>query len=183
LVSGNHDSRAAKALSDLPNARSAKQIFRSDLIARIADGEELDVSGRVIKVHEFANVIYQQPESWWVQIGKTIFAHPSGYKQGPAGTVTKLDEVFSNRFGTSTYDSLVIGHTHKVNKLILNNRMLIEQGSFSARQDYEHKSNMIFRHAMNGFAVIIQDDKGDTDFNKSQVFYLGSELPPKKPIL
>lgn len=53
----------------------------------------------------------------------------------------------------------------------------------SARQDYEHKANLKFAHAMNGYAVIYQDEEGNTDFSTSRPYYLGSELPAKKKIV
>ena len=48
---------------------------------------------------------------------------------------------------------------------------------------YQHKCNLRFIHAMNGYTVIYQDKNGNTNFNKSHVVYLGSVLPPKKEIL
>ena len=58
--------------------------------------------------------------------------------------------------------------------------MLIEQGAMAARMPYQHKADLRFPHAMNGYAVIFQDEEGNTDFSKSKVYYLGSQLPPKK---
>ncbi len=183
LTSGNHDVRAARALGRAGFDADAVQALRPDMIARIANGEEIDELGEIVKKHNFTNVIYQHPETWWVQIGKTIFAHPHGWSGGPGGTVQKLDQIFSNRFGTDHFDSVVIGHTHRCFWGVANNHMLIEQGSMSARQDYEHKANLKFAHAMNGYAVIYQDEEGNTDFSTSRPYYLGSELPAKKKIV
>lgn len=183
VISGNHDVRLAKGLGRAGFTRDQTNVLGLDLLARISNGEELDEFGRLVRKHDFSNVVYQQPESWFVQIGKTIFAHPHGWKDGPGGTVYKLDQIFADRFGTKYYDSIVIGHTHKLFKGIYHNRMLIEQGSLSARQDYEHKPDLKFTHAMNGYSVIYQDQNGNTCFNMSGPIYLGSELPPKRPIL
>ena len=48
---------------------------------------------------------------------------------------------------------------------------------------YQHKPNLRFPHATNGYAIIYQDADGNTCFNKSHVIYLGSQLPPKKDTL
>lgn len=183
LVEGNHDVRVSRALGRANMQIEETQVLRPNLIARIANGEELDEFGTVVKLHDFKNVLYQAKESWYVQIGKTIFAHPHGFKSGPGGTVYKLDEVLSNRFGTDAYDSIVIGHTHKVSKGIYHNRMLIEQGALCSTLGYEYKADLRFAHAMNGYCVIYQDEDGNTDFNASGPIYLGSALPLKKSII
>ena len=82
--------------------------------------------------------------------------------------------------------SLLIDQVHMRSlylDLQLMNKLLIEQGAMCARQPYQHKSDLRFPHAMNGYAVIYQDYEGNTCFNKSHVVYLGSQLPPKKEIL
>lgn len=183
IVAGNHDIRPARALKSLGFEKEESQVLRPDLLARIANGEKLDENGELVEKLSFENVHYQKYDSWYVRIGKTIFCHPSGYKGGPGGTVQKLYDYFIKRMGSDDFDSIVVGHTHKVYKGIFCNKLLIEQGAMCDRQPYQHKPDLRFLHAMNGYAVIYQDDNGNTDFNKSNVTYLGSMLPPKKKIL
>jgi len=182
LVSGNHDSRPAKALRGLGFEKEESQIFRPDLLARIANGEKLNESGELVEKLPFQNVHYQAYDSWYVRIGMTIFCHPSGYKGGPGGTVQKLYDYFIKRMGSDHFDSIVVGHTHKVYKGVFCNKLLIEQGAMCDRQPYQHKPDLRFLHAMNGYALIYQDDDGNTNFNDSRVIYLGSMIPPKKTI-
>lgn len=183
IVSGNHDSRPAKALASAGFEKEESQVLRPDLLARIANGEMLNESGELVEKLNFSNVHYQQYDSWYVRVGKTIFAHPSGYKGGPGGTAQKLYDYFIKRMSSESFDSIVVGHTHKIYKGVFCNKLLIEQGAMCDRQPYQHKCNLRFLHAMNGYAVIHQDQHGNTDFNKSHVVYLGSMLPPKKEIL
>lgn len=184
LVSGNHDARPALALQRFGLDHDATQLLRPDLLARIANGERLDESGEIISLDDFSNVTYQQSENWYVRIGKTIFAHPSAFSGGyPGGTAVRLDKYFAERLGNDAFDSLVVAHTHRIYKGVICGRMLIEQGALCARQPYEHKCNLRFSNSMNGYAVIYQDKNGNTDFNQSQVYYLGTEMPPKKAIL
>lgn len=182
IVSGNHDSRPAKALKALGFEQEESQVLRPDLLARIANGEKLDESGDLVEKIDFSNVHYQKYDSWYVRVGKTIFCHPSGYKGGPGGTVQKLYDYFTKRISSNEFDSIVVGHTHKIYKGVFCNKLLIEQGAMCDRQPYQHKCDLRFLHAMNGYAVIYQDEQGNTDFNKSNVVYLGSMLPPKKQI-
>lgn len=183
IVAGNHDIRPAKALAKAGFEKEESQVLRPDLLARIANGEKLNESGELIEKLPFDNVLYQKYDSWYVRVGKTIFAHPSGYRGGPGGTAQKLYEYFIKRMGSDDFDSIVVGHTHKIYKGIFCNKLLIEQGAMCDRQPYQHKPDLRFLHAMNGYCVIYQDDQGNTDFNLSRPIYLGSMLPPKKEII
>ena len=183
IVAGNHDTRPAKALSSVGFEKEESQVLRPDLLARIANGEKLDEFGDLVEKINFDNVFYQKYDSWYVRVGKTIFAHPSGYKGGPGGTAQKLYDYFIKRMGSESFDSIVVGHTHKIYKGVFCNKLLIEQGAMCDRQPYQHKPDLRFLHAMNGYAIIYQDENGNTDFNKSNVVYLGSMIPPKKQIL
>lgn len=183
IVAGNHDIRPAKALASAGFEKEESQVLRPDLLARIANGERLDEQGQLVEKLAFENVHYQPYDAWYARVGKTIFCHPSGYKGGPGGTAQKLYDYFIKRMGSEEFDSIVVGHTHKVYKGVFCNKLLIEQGAMCDRQPYQHKPDLRFLHAMNGYAVIYQDKDGNTDFNKSQVIYLGSMLPPKKELL
>jgi predicted phosphodiesterase len=183
IVSGNHDIRPARHLQRAGFEKEESQVLRPDLLARIANGERLNEEADLVEKLDFHNVYYQKYDSWYIRIGKTLFCHPSGYRGGPGGTAQKLYEYFIKRMGSDEFDSIVVGHTHKIYKGIFCNKLLIEQGAMCDRMPYQHKCNLRFLHAMNGYTVIYQDKNGNTDFNKSHVVYLGSVLPPKKEIL
>ena len=181
IVSGNHDYRTSRAVQKSGLEPEATQVLRPDLLARIANGEQLNEYGELVKKHPFSNVVYQKQDSWYVRIGKTIFCHPSGYASGyPGATVVKLLDHFSNRMSTNDFDSIVVGHTHKVYKGVVSGKMLIEQGAMAHKLPYQFKADLKFKNAMNGYAVIYQDSDGNTNFNDSQPIYLGSHLPVKK---
>ena len=183
IVCGNHDIRPARHLKKMGFEKEESQLLRPDLLARIANGEKLNEEGDLIEKLDFSNVTYQKYDSWYIRVGKTIFAHPSGYKGGPGGTAQKLYEYFIKRINSDDFDSIVVGHTHKIYKGIFCNKLLVEQGAMCDRMPYQHKPDLRFLHAMNGYAVIYQDKNGNTNFNKSHVVYLGSVLPPKKEAL
>ena len=183
LVNGNHDARASRYMKDTGFPEDVAQVLRPDLLARIANGEELDDTGMLVQKHEFANVHYEQSESWYVKIGKTLFVHP--WNRGgsaPGYTVKKVNDYFSRRYKDSDYDSVVVGHTHKLYQGIINSKLLIEQGCFADVMDYAFSPKMQYNsdNGMNGYAIIYQDKDGNTDFNKSGFKFLGEVLPPKK---
>ncbi len=184
IVSGNHDSRASRTLAQNGIDKDASQIFRPDLLARIANGEELNEEGMLINKHNFNNVIYQAYDSWYIRIGKTIFCHPDGFGNSyPGHTAVKLLNHFIERLSGIEFDSIIVGHTHKQYKGIVSGKLLIEQGAMAHRLPYQFKADLKFKNAVNGYAIIIQDQNGNTDFNKSNFVYIGTHLPIKKEAL
>jgi predicted phosphodiesterase len=184
IVSGNHDARTSRALASNGFEQEASQVFRPDLLARIASGEELDKFGNLVKKHDFSNVVYERFDSWYVRIGKTIFCHPDGFSNSyPGATVVKLLDHFSARLKNDEFDSIVVGHTHKQYKGIVGNKLLIEQGAMAHRLPYQFKADLKFKNAVNGYAIIYHDSNGNTDFNYSTPVYLGTHLPVKKGAL
>jgi predicted phosphodiesterase len=184
LTHGNHDYRPAGALkrSDFPE--EASQIFRPDLLARVANGEELNEFGETVELHDFDNVHYQKFDSWYVLIGKTIFCHPVKFVgRIPGGTVDAMRVYFQDRYGSEEFDSIVCAHTHRQYKGVVGEKLLIEQGAMCTRMPYQHKPNLRHKHSVAGYAVIYQDMNGNTCFNDSNFVYLGSHLPPKKELL
>jgi predicted phosphodiesterase len=182
ITEGNHDDRAARALKGVGMKKDATQVLRPNLLARMANGEVLDQTGMLVEKLNFDNVIFEQRESWYVKIGKTIFIHPSTRGSSkPGWTVQKWYKKFAERYTREEFDSIVCGHTHQVYKGVWCSTLLIEQGCLAGLLAYSWKKNVIFDgNSQNGYAVIYQDADGNTDFNKSQVYFLGEVLPPKK---
>ena len=184
LVSGNHDYRTTRAIKTSGLSSDVEKVYRPDLLSRIANGERLNSFGDLEEVCDFENVHYQKADSWYVRIGQTIFTHPSGFaSRYPGATVVKLLDHFSHRMDSTDFDSIVVGHTHKVYKGVVSGKLLIEQGAMAHKLPYQFKADLRFKNAMNGYAVIYQDADGNTNFNDSQPIYLGSHLPTKKGII
>ena len=183
LVSGNHDYRTTRALKSSGFTDEATKVYRPDLLFRIANGEKLDDYGNLKEKLAFDNVYYDVYDSWYTIIGKTIFCHPSGFgSKYPGATVVKLLDHFMHRMESNSFDSIVVGHTHKVYKGMVSNKMLIEQGAMCHKLPYQFRADLKFKNAMNGYAIIYQDSDGNTNFNDSGSIYLGSHLPVKKGI-
>lgn len=184
LVSGNHDYRTTRAIKTSGISDEAAKVYRPDLLSRIANGEKLDQFGRLVEKLDFNNVFYDTNESWYVRIGKTIFCHPSGFgSKYPGATVVKLLEHFTARMSYDDFDSIVVGHTHKIYKGIVSGKLLIEQGAMAHRLPYQFGPDLRFKNAMNGFGIIYQDANGNTNFNDSTPIYLGTHVPNKKRTL
>lgn len=183
LTSGNHESRMLRLASEhLP--KGVSELYQFNLLARIANGEVIDEKGFLVDIDKDMKqrIRFQYKEPWYCRIGKTIFAHPSGFASAavPGSTVTKTNKIFSSRYTKDDYDCLVIGHTHMQSKVIVDGRLLIEQGALCGLLGYEGKSNLQFGFSTNGYAIVYQDHKGNTNFNDSNFISLGQSLPKKK---
>jgi len=182
LVEGNHEDRLARYLQKNGVGQAQSCLLGPSIMRRVANGEELDTNGNTVALHsEFkSRVRFRNRESWWTQVGKTLFIHPSSKVSAiPGMTVNNWDRVFNQRFPSGTYDSIVCGHTHAVYKGVVNSRLLIEEGCLSGFMDYEwNRREPGLMKAMNGYAVIYQDEEGNTDFNASNVVYCGYVAPP-----
>lgn len=184
LVSGNHDYRTSKALKTAGFNQDSASVYGGDLLFRISNGEKLSEEATLEEKLDFDNVIYQRADAWYVRIGKTIFCHPSGFgNKYPGATVVKLLDHFSERMHHNDFDSIVVGHTHKVYKGIVSGKMLIEQGAMAHKLPYQFQADLRFKNAMNGYAIVYQDANGNTNFNDSTPIYIGSHLPTKKGLL
>ena len=184
MVSGNHDYRTTRAVKQAGFNKDASAVFGTDLLFKISNGEKLDQHGQLEEKVDFSNVHYQLYDPWYTRIGKTIFCHPSGFgSKYPGATVVKLLDHFTERMHHDDFDSIVVGHTHKVYKGVVSGKLLIEQGAMAHKLPYQFQPDLRFKNAMNGYAIIYQDSNGNTNFNDSQPIYLGSHLPTKKEIL
>jgi predicted phosphodiesterase len=185
LVNGNHDARVSRTLKATGFEKEHTQVLRPDLLARIANGELLDDTGFLVEKLDFKNVFYEQRESWYVKIGKTLFVHPWGKGSSKPGfTAQHVNQYFASRYNSDEYDSVVVGHTHKLYKGVINSKLLIEQGCLADLLSYSHEPSLKFiDNGFNGYAVIYQDKDGNTSFNHSGFVYLGEVLPPKKSAL
>jgi predicted phosphodiesterase len=184
LVSGNHDYRTTRAVKQAGFNQDASAVFGTDLLFKISNGEKLTDHGLLSQKLDFNNVYYEKHDSWYVRIGKTIFCHPSGFgSKYPGATIVKLLDHFSERMSYDDFDSIVVGHTHKIYKGIVSSKLLIEQGAMAHKLPYQFQPDLRFKNAMNGYAVIYQDSDGNTNYNDSQPIYLGSHLPTKKGII
>lgn len=182
LTEGNHDDRASRALARLGFEKEESQVLRPCLMARIANGELLDSTGMLVEQLDFSNVLFQSRESWYVKIGKTLFIHPSTRGSSkPGWTVQSWYKKFADRYTTEEFDSIVCGHTHQIYKGVWCGTLLIEQGCLAGLLAYSWKKNVMYAgNQENGYAIIYQDEDGNTDFNKSRIVYCGEVLPPKK---
>jgi len=182
ITEGNHDARIYKYLSDKFIPSAASSLFQPNLLARMANGEELSASGDLIKKHNWENVHFDRLHSWYVRIGNAVVAHPHfTITSSPGMGVKKTAEMINKIYPPNLIDCLIVGHTHAVYKGVVNGQLLIEQGCLTTFTEYSFspRSTYITAPAL-GYAVLYQDNDGNTDFNKSGFIYCGRTTPKIK---
>jgi predicted phosphodiesterase len=161
LVKGNHENRVDRYLSQKLDPYSAI-LGNRDIVDKLSKGLILDENGFTGRSYNFTNVYYNELGLPWLgKVGKTIFMHPDTYLAQPGATVTRGMEYLRGQLPWDSFDSIVMGHTHKQAKLIEQNKLLIEQGALCLTQGYLKQAEFRKRPSIVGYAVIYQDKDGN----------------------
>ena len=178
LLRGNHEHRLQRYWEQTDKSKSVAPFIKTDILTALANGEEYDEEGKLVKRSPFPNVSYNPDSSWYVTIGKTLFAHPNFYlgdtSQASMRTVVKFDQEYRTRLD---YDCVVMGHVHKMGKIIRNGRLLIESGCLCGMLEYMNNADGAYTIQVAGFTVVYQDKDGNTDFINSSPIYRGCIFP------
>ena len=179
LVRGNHDDRLKKYLADSIDPMVGFMV-NDDVLSKIAEGYDFNEEGKLVQTHNFNNVYYEGGLlGWYTKIGQCIFAHPSAFSGVPMRTVISTATSFEN---TEDFQAIVIGHTHKIGKLIWKDKLLMEQGCCCVPMDYQSDGKIKYLPQSFGYAIVIMDENGNVDFDQSNVIYRGTGYPTKQDL-
>jgi predicted phosphodiesterase len=171
LVSGNHEYRL-KSYFASNVAPSVSFMVDNDMLNRLAQGHDFDKDGQLVQTHKFPNVHYKPGLlSWYIKLGKCIFAHPRSFSSVPMKTAINTANSF---LGREDFQALVIGHTHKIGQLIWRDKLVIEQGCCCVPMDYESDGKANYLPQAFGYAVVYMDKDGNVDFDKTKPVYRGT---------
>ena len=98
--------------------------------------------------------------NWFCQIGKTIFAHPSAYSSGIMKTAEKALTFFKNQ-GTIDFDSIVLGHTHRLGDYTLGEVTIYEQGCCCDVAANNYSNGRLVTPQTEGYIYVCQDSNGN----------------------
>jgi predicted phosphodiesterase len=172
LTKGNHEHRLQSYFqSNIDPVVSF--MTEPDILQRLANGYDFNKYDELEKTYDLPNVYYRKGlTSWFAQVGKVIFAHPTGGSGIPMRTAINAAGWFEAR--DYDFECVVIGHTHQMGSIIWNHKLLIEQGCACVPLEYESTSRMGYRPQSYGYAVIYVDEGGHVDFGKSGPVYYGT---------
>jgi len=152
----------------------AQFLFRHSILDRLAGGEIIDEDGSVSDILEFDNVfaIGGTPETrWYTRIGNTVFSHPTKYLKHEGRTAEYMLQFFRDKM--EGIDSVVVGHIHKLGRHYAHGRLCVEGGCMCLPLEYAQHAHAKYSPVPNGYAVIVQDKNGNTDFNRSREVFMG----------
>ena len=119
----------------------------------------------------FDNIEIQYIDDWKSRIGKTIFVHPSAFRQGILATADKAKD-FLQDTETEIFDCVCMAHTHSVGDGKKGNIRLIEQGAFCDVNKMNYVNGKLTKPQKEGFAIICQDIDGNLIQDKTKVICL-----------
>jgi len=176
LTLGNHEYRLNSYFA--ANVDPAVNfLVCNDILSRLADGWDFDEHGEFKKLYTLDNVYYKGGlGSWYVKVGKTIFAHPRFFSRTPMRTAITALEYFKDR---EDVECLVMSHTHKLGSYILHDKLIMEQGCCCVPLDYEAEGKSAPSLQSFGYAVVYMNKEGHVDFDRSRAIYRGTGAPVK----
>jgi len=172
LTKGNHEDRLQRYFTSNVDP-SISFMTDPDILQRLSRGYDFNDEGELVKCHDLKNVFYRKgPLSWYVQIGRCVFVHPSGGSGVPMRTAIKATDYLLSR--SLEFDAVVCGHTHQMGQIVYNNKLIIEQGCACVPLEYEAASKMSYRPQSFGYAVVMMNRQGHVDFDNSRAVFCGS---------
>ena len=107
---------------------------------------------------------------WYTLINKTIFAHPLSYSSGMLKTAEKAANFFLREI--KDFDSIVLGHTHKIGYYVQGNIHMYEQGCTCDLKQLDYNDGKLVIPGQNGFLYVCQDVNGNLIPDKTKLVYV-----------
>ena len=109
------------------------------------------------EVLDDVDIVYTN--SWFCQIGNTVFCHPTAFSCGILKTAEKAVQYFRNE--GYQFTSLVMAHTHRVGEYKQGNTVMYEQGCCCDVSKCHYADGKLISSQKEGYMYICQDKNGD----------------------
>lgn len=167
VVKGNHEHRMGRYLSDRLNEDLMNLMPDTPMDLIINDGfknrDRLNKTetwySPLTEVFADEGVSISYTGEWWRRVGNTIFAHPLTYSSGMLKTTEKAVEYFLRV--EKDFDTIVLGHTHKLGSYIQGNVRMYEQGCLCDLNKLTYNDGLLTIPNQNGFIYLCQDKDGN----------------------
>ena len=162
---GNHDMRFQQYLSKNLDTDILELMPKTSLELIIVDGfnhydKAAGTKTYYAPVQEVINnieIIYTN--SWFCQIGGTIFCHPTAFSCGILKTAEKAVQYFRNE--GYNFTALVMAHTHRVGEYKQGNTLLYEQGCCCDVTKQHYADGKLISSQKEGYIYMCHDDDGN----------------------
>lgn len=165
ITYGNHDIRFQQYLAKNLDTDLLELMPKTALELIVVDGfNHYDKSvgtktyyAPIQDVIDDIEIVYT--DSWFCQIGKTIFCHPTAFSCGILKTAEKAVQYFRNE--GYQFDALVMAHTHRVGEYKQGNTVLYEQGCCCDVTKQHYADGRLTSSQKEGFLFLCQDEHGN----------------------
>lgn len=102
------------------------------------------------------DIVYN--DTWYSQIGETIFCHPLAYSNGIMKTAEKAYRYFKDM--GFEFDSIVLGHVHRIGQYDIGASTMYEQGCCCETDKMNYTDGKLIPSQREGYIVVYQDEAG-----------------------
>lgn len=124
----------------------------------------------ISEVFDEDNIDVQYTGDWFTMVGHTIFAHPLSYSSGMLKTTEKAVNFFLRE--NREFNSICLGHTHKLGSYVQGGIKMYEQGCTCDLTKLDYNNGKLVLPGQNGFIYICQDINGDIIDDKTKLVTL-----------
>jgi len=169
LLKGNHEDRWSSYIADRVH-KEARFLVNTEVLQRLADGEVMDETGRVVDKVELPNVEYIDAsgiDAWWVRLGDAIVCHSTKSSSVPGKGLATLIDDFTGY--AVNFNVLVWSHSHMQATIPYRGKVGFETGCMCADMLYARDAKMKYnRPAHVGYTLLSQDKQGRTILQHSK---------------
>jgi len=178
IVKGNHEVRLGKYLSEQLNEDLLNIMPDTAMDLLINDGfknrDRLNKTetwySPLVEFFKDEGIEISYTGDWWRKVGRTIFIHPLSYSNGMLKTTEKAVDYFLRK--DRDFDTIVLGHTHRLGSYIQGNIYMYEQGCCCRTELLDYYDGFMTLPAQKGFIYICQDKNGNIIPNKTRLIDL-----------
>ncbi|MDU1127869.1 MULTISPECIES: metallophosphoesterase [Bacillota] len=124
----------------------------------------------ISEVFDEDNIDVQYTGDWFTMVGRTIFAHPLSYSSGMLKTTEKAVNFFLRE--NREFNSICLGHTHKLGSYVQGGIKMYEQGCTCDLTKLDYNNGKLILPGQNGYIYICQDLNGDIIDDKTKLVTL-----------
>lgn len=165
VIYGNHDLRFQQYLAKNLDTDLLELMPKTSLELIVVDGfnhydKAIGTKTHYAPIQEVLNrteVFYT--DSWFYQIGKTLFCHPIAFLGGILKTAEKAVQYFRNE--GYQFNALVMAHTHRIGEYKQGGTVMYEQGCCCDVTKQHYADGRLTPSQKEGFMYICHDEYGN----------------------
>lgn len=173
---GNHDMRFQQYIAKSLDSDLIELMPKTSLEYIVVDGFHHYNKASGTKTYYaplqevFEDIEIEYTDSWFNQIGDTIFCHPLTYASGIMKTAEKAVQYFRNE--GYDFKTLVMAHTHRVGEYKIGDTVMYEQGCCCDVTKQHYADGRLTSSQKEGFVYLCQDCDGNLVRDHSKLIEL-----------